>query len=99
MSTRGRARRLRENVLSRGRYEREREREGNLFSLARINLRVQVNQFPGPRRDLPETGTSRYAFYNIFPSQFPFAHRPRGSKVPLGRGEKAKQVSAYMLQR
>lgn len=30
--------------------------------------------------------TSRYAFYNIFPSQFPFAHRRREPKVFRGKG-------------
>lgn len=36
--------------------------------------------------------TSRYAFYNIFPSQFPFAHRRRESKVPRGSGESERET-------
>lgn len=46
------------------------EREGIYFSLARINLRVQVNQFPDSRRDLLETGRVVTLFITFFQVNF-----------------------------
>jgi len=63
------------------------EREGIYFSLARINLRVQVNQFPGLRRDLLETGRVVTLFITFFLVNFlsPIDENPRS---PLGEKKK-----------
>lgn len=74
------------------------EREGIYFSLARINLRVQVNQFPDSRRDLLETGRVVMLFITFLPSQFPFAYR-RELKVPLGRERERKKRDTFSQSR
>lgn len=43
--------------------------------------------------------TSRYVFYNIFPSQFPFAHRQRELKVPPGEEKEKKKRDIHFYNR
>lgn len=70
MSTRRREDRARMFHRTRSRSICGERREGIYFSLARINLRVQVNQFPGPRRDLLETGRVVTLFITFFQVNF-----------------------------
>lgn len=91
MSTCRQTRRLCKNVSSDSfAVDIEWEKRGNLFFPGEdksAHAGKSISWLAArPARDR----TSRYAFYNIFPSQFPFAHRREESKVPLER-EKEKE--------